>query len=253
VPSPGPDTILSRPIAKNQGILSTSAPRSAFLFPEFSTGGLGLPGDDEIFVFQYWPETFEDNYNPEYAAKQIPGGSHPLLQWTGGSGRDITFTAQFSAEIDEGISARGSDFLRGGRRNAAVTRLLPSQRYTVDIRSALNRIRSYMLGDYGGSGAGNINSLASPPKKLYLVLEGTRIGGQSDYILCVLRSAPITYEACFPSGVPRLAQVQMTFSEIVQGRASGGTSAITFIGRSSFESDARYYKYRGSVDRTVGV
>ena len=245
---PGPASIINRNLFVDQGILSTSSPRSAFLFPEFSSGGLGLPGDDEIFVFQYWPESFEDNYNPAYSEKQVPGGSHPLLQWTGGSGRDITFTAQFTSEVDPGIT-RGAF----GRPNPAITRLTPSDRYTVDVRAALNRIRSYMLPDYGGGAGFNINSLASPPKKLYLVLQGTRIGGQKDYILCVLRSAPITYEACFPNGTPRIAQVSMTFSEIVQGRSSGDTSAITFIGRSSFENDARYYKYRGSVDRHVGV
>lgn len=246
---PGPESVLLRNVIVDQGLLSTSAPRSAFLFPEFATGIPGIPGDDEIFVFQYWPESFEDNYNPEYSTKQIPGGSHPLLQWTGGSGRDITFTAQFTAEVDDGLS-RGAI----GRKNAAITRLTPSSRYTVDIRGALNRLRSFMLPDYGGgAGSFNINSLASPPKKLYLVLQGTRIGGEKDYILCVLRSAPITYEACFPSGVPRIAQVSMTFSEIVQGTGGADSSAITFIGRSSFENDGRNYKYRGDVDRVPGV
>jgi hypothetical protein len=231
-----------------QGILSTAQPRSAFVFPEIAVG-IQKGGLGQELVFQYWPETFEDTYNPEYSPKQVPGGSHPLLQWTGGSSRDITFTAQFTAEVDE---PRSLDTVTGARRNAAITSLTPSDRYTVDVRGALNRIRSFMLPSYGGSGGLNINSLTSPPKKLYLVLEGTRIGGDRDYILCVLRSAPITYEACFPSGVPRIAQVSLTFTEIVQHRASQGSS-ISFVGREPFENDGYYYRYRGTIDRTVGV
>jgi hypothetical protein len=241
----GVDALLRSSNIVVQGLLSTSSPRSAFLFPESSIAGTGAPGDDAPFVFQYWPETIEDNYNPEYATRSIPGGSHPLFQWTGGSGRDITFTAQFTAEVDQGFSARGG---LEGRPNAAPTALTPSARYTVDVRAALNRLRSFMLPDYDGTGF-NINTLASPPKKFFLVLQGTRIGGNKDYILCILRSAPITYQACFPNGTPRLAEVSLTFSEIVQTTSVTGSSSIQFIGRQSFERDGQFYRYRGSVNR----
>ncbi len=232
-------------------IIGPGEARSAYLFPsnvEKARGG-AADLDDELFVFQYWPETVEDSYNPEYATKQIPGGSHPLYQWTGGSGRDITFTAQFTSEIDASRnvgSPSGQDV-----RFAA---LQPGLRYTVDVRAALNRIRSYMRGSYrnataGGAGGG-VNSLARPPKKLFLVLEGSGIGGTRDDILCILRSAPITHEAFFPNGRVRIAQVSMTFSEIVQ-IDEGDEAQIQFIGREVFEQDGAYYKYRGTVDKVV--
>lgn len=239
-----------------QGLISTSEPRSAYLFPELMDSGMQRGGDDEIFVFQYWPETIDDSYTPEYATKQIPGGSHPILQWTGGSARDITFTAQFTAEVDNGFE-RNVQTAFGSGNNAARLDLLPSSRYTVDIRAALNRIRSYMLPSYGagnvaGGNGGGLNSLASPPKKLYLVLEGARMGGDRDEILCVLRSAPITYEASFPNGVPRIVQVAMTFTQVVQ-LSEGEDSRIQFIGREAFEADGAFYSYKGTVDRTVGT
>jgi len=235
----------------NQGLISTSDPRSAYLFPEL-VDPRGVADSDELFVFQYWPATVEDSYTPEYATKTIPGGSHPLYQWTGGSARDITFTANFTAEIDNGANRGGEQGAnsRGGVGSDATLGLVPGSRYTVDIRAGLNRIRSYMLGSYGGAGGG-LNSTASPPKKLYLVLEGARLGGDRDEILCLLRSAPITYEAFFPNGLPRIVQVSMTFSQVVQ-HSEGEDSRIQFIGRETFEQDARFYKYRGTVDRTVG-
>jgi len=240
---PGVEDLVRKNSFVTQGLLSTSDPRSAFLFPESSIGGTSIPGDDQVFVFQYWPETIEDSYSPTYGDRQIPGGSHPLYQWTGGSGRDITFTATFTAEVDVGVT-RGAF----GTRNPAITELTPSARYTVDVRAALNRLRSLMLPDYNGTGS-NINTLASPPKKFYLVLQGSRLGGNKDYILCILRSAPITYQASFPNGTPRMAEVSLTCTEIVQQTSTAGSSSIRFIGRGPFEKDGAFYSYRGTVDR----
>ena len=240
-------------LSETQNLFRDREPRAAYMFPEMvSFAGnkkAGVSGD-EIFVFQYWPETLDDTYNVEYAQKQIPGASHPLLQWIGGSGRQITFTAQFTAELDTGEA-------RGGLRNAAtlhqpLANLMPSDRYTVDIRAALNRLRSYMMADYGTQ-ANGLNSLASPPKKLWLVLEGTLLGGTDDAILVVLRSAPITYESWFPNGHPRIVQVSLTFDQIVQHSAAGqGQSSIKYIGRTPFEQDGANYKFRGTVDRVLG-
>lgn len=236
-----------------------SAPAPAYLFPAVfgPPGGgevtrhymqaAGLATSNEIFVFQYWPESVEDTYTPNYGMKQPVGGTHPLYQWTGGNGRDITFTAQFTAEVqterDRGVSAYNpsSGFLGE----------IPSLRYTVDIIAALNRIRSYMLPSYE-NGPTNIGR-AIAPKRLYLVLEGAQLGGDRDEVLCFLRSAPITYEAFFPSGKPRIVQVALTLSEIVQhGEGEGDQSKIMFIDRSPFEEDSKHYRYRGTVDRAIG-
>lgn len=218
-------------------LLSTVDQRMCYIFPESQ---IGVHGGGEDLVFQYWPETFDDSYTPDYAMKQVPGGSHPLFQWTGGSGRDISFIAQFTAEVDEGPV---------GAQRPNLTNVTPSARYNVDVRGALSKLRSFMLPSY--TETGQVNSLVAPPKRLILVMEGTGIGGNKDYISCILRGAPITYEALFPSGHPRIVSVSLTFSEIVQQQADTGSS-ITFIGRESFEQDGRNYRYRGTVDRTVG-
>lgn len=226
-------------------------PAPAFMFPEsVSTGRNRHPtrGDD-TFVLQYYPDSVSDTYSPEYAQKQIPGGTHPLQQWVGGSGRDISFTAQFTAEIDLFTKTARVDVQANKGLN--VLGLHPSSRYTVDIRAAMARFMTYMLPSYGGRTGGGLNNLASPPPKLWLALTGLKLGGNSDSILTVLKSAPITYEAFFPNGTPRIVQVSLTFSEIVQRTVKGGTS-IKFIGREMFEQAASNYKYRGSADKVLG-
>jgi len=214
------------------------------MWPETKPGKPPIPGDDEIFVFQYWPESLTDTYTPDYAEKKVPGGSHPLVQWTGGSGRQIGFTANFTAEVDiDANSTLATDLEE--------VKLLPSGRYTVDVRAAVARLQSYLRGDYPD---GSLNQAAKPPKRMYLTLENTRLGGDRDEILVVLREAPITYQAWFPNGTPRVVEVNCTFQEVVQhGSATDSEgSQITFIGRSSFEKTGKDYKYRGTVDRVLG-
>jgi len=240
-------------LSDTKDIFRDGEPRAAYMFPEMvSVAGnkrQAAESSDETFVFQYWPESLDDTYNVEYAQKQVPGASHPLLQWIGGSGRQVTFTAQFTAEMDMG-DTRGSQ--RTNYTRLASVGLMPSDRYTVDIRAALSRLRSFMMADYGTQASG-LNSLASPPKKLWLVLEGSLLGGTDDAILVVLRSAPITYESWFPNGHPRMVQVSLTFDEIVQHSSAGrGQSSIKYIGRTPFEQDGRNYQYRGTVDRVLG-
>lgn len=224
-------------------LLGEEEPRSCYLFPEIPGQGLryNATPNDEIFVFQYWPETLDSTYTVNYAQKSPMGGTHDLQQWTGGSGRDITFSTAFTAEMNTG----GRD-----GANSGIVSLLPSARYTVDVRGAVSMLQSFMLPSYG---RGGLNDLAHPPKKLYLVLEGTGLGGDRDAVLCLLKSAPITYEAWFQNGTPRIVALALTFSEIVQRTTTNPEkAAIRFAGRESFERDGAHYKYRGATDRTMG-
>jgi hypothetical protein len=224
-----------------------SAPAPCYVFPARLGAPVGRQNMEvEVFVFQYWPESVEDTYNVDYGIKQPAGGSHPLYQWTGGSGRDITFTAQFTSEFQVERDSAPSPY----NPASGFIGVLPSQRYTVDIIAALNRIRSYMLPKYdaGGTQIGR----GRPPARLYLILEHAQLGGDRDEVLCILRAAPITYESFWPSGKPRIVQVAMTFSEVVQHGGEGEGSKIQFIDRSPFERDSRHYLYRGTIDRAVG-
>lgn len=246
-----------------------SAPRQAvaYLFPEISgvgnnlakttltPGGVSLDGSkdlNDVFVFQFWPQQVTDNYTPNYSTKQIPGASHPLYQWTGGNGRTISFTAQFVSEIrEDALSLQnsgvvGADFRSrlntAGRvnsvANAVGAALLPSTRYKVNVSAALAALQQYLYPTYGTD-----QGVAKPPKKLVLVLPGTRLGRSesADGILCIMKSANVTMEAWFPSGELRSASVSLEFAEIIQ-YTQGEGSNIKYIGAESYTGLAAKYQ-----------
>lgn len=232
-------------------ILSTDAPQSAFLWAGADKETLlalsKTAQTNEFLYFQYWPQSLQDDYQVEYAEHSIPGGSHPLYQWVGGQGRTITFQAIFTSEIDETrYRLGGGNVVAGGALNAlGQSALTPSSIYTVDVDAALSRLRGWMLPKYNSEA--KIGE-ANPPPILYLALRGTQLAGSGsggEVIRVILRSAPITYEAWFPNGRPRIATVDLTLSEIVQ--YSGATPSVQFIDRRNFENTK--YNFRGVGDR----
>ena len=246
-----------------------AAPRQrvAYLFPElgqfgasqFSGTGAGLTpnyGVSELFVFQFWPSQVTDNYTPNYSTKQIPGASHPLYQWVSGSGRNISFTANFISEVRDdalfggassnlpftsritGASAGGA----AGRTTSALgAAFLPSSRYTVNVAGALASLQRYLYPSYNEQTASK--GITKPPKKLVLVLPGTKLGRAdgADGVLCILKGANVTMESWFPSGELRAASVSLQFAEIVQYTASSGTN-IRYIGAESYDGLAKTYQ-----------
>jgi len=251
--------------------LVSDAPQSVFLFPT-PQGGIGdgaktgLPAQnpannaDPPLYFQYWPQTLNDNYAVEYATHKIPGGSHPLYQWVGGSGRTLSFTAVFTAEIN---MKRSTNLVTGGINNqqarqranvanAISTSLIPSSQYTVDVSAAIARLRSWMMPKYGNS---NRVGRVGPPKILTLVFPGTKLSGRSggtlsNTVTVILTSAPVTYESWFPDGTVRVATVNLSFNEVVQTPGNGSSRGkVEFIGRDDFEETAKGYKFRGLPNR----
>ena len=62
-------------------VLTDDAPAPFYLFPEsIRSKGNSAKFDQDAFVFQYWPETLESNYNVEYGQRSVFGGTHPLFQ-----------------------------------------------------------------------------------------------------------------------------------------------------------------------------
>jgi len=239
----------------------------AYMFPEtpasvsagyFTNGGFRPSRQiNDVFVFQFWPQQVSDNYTPNYATKNIPGGSHPIFQWTSGNGRDLSFTAQFVSEIREesvfGL-VKNSDFrarisasagasitsnFGGGAIPGIGALLLPSSRYTVNVAAAIAALQQYLYPSYDGTDA-----TAIPPKKLILVLPGTKLGrnDNADGILCIMRGASVTMESWFPNGELRSVTVALKFSEIVQ-RSTGGAnvSNIKYIGAEAYKYLAGKY------------
>lgn len=245
--------------------------RVAYLFPEVSfgnnptsqtspSGGFVPDGQTirDVFVFQFWPDQVQDNYTPNWSTKNIPGGSHPIYQWTSGSGRDISFNAQFVSEIAENnglLTDQTADFQSRIQRSTAQTPfqqiggaallgplLLPSSRYNVNVSAAIAALQQYLYPDYVDNEQSG--RYAKPPRKLVLVLPGTNLGRSvgDDAILCIMRSASVTMESFFPSGQLRAATVSLKFSEIVQQSSGDGqASNIKYIGARSYQELARLY------------
>jgi hypothetical protein len=229
------------------------APQKVYLFP---TNPRALPGgrflaQSEALFFQYWPQSLSDEYAVDYVEHNIPGGSHPLYQWSGGRGRTIAFEAVFTSELNT-LRTAGSSSLAGAAATAAAASisLLPSAPYTVDVSAALAKIRSWMMPKY--SPGGRLGE-TEPPKILTLVFPNTKLAGSTDLIQVILRSAPITIESWFPNGQVRVATVQLTFNEVVQtpggGNGQSNATRVKFIGRDAFESEGSKYKFRGLADR----
>ena len=211
-----------------------------------------------VFIFQFWPQQVQDNYTPNYATKSIPGGSHPIFQWTSGSGRDISFTAQFVSEIreDRPFNAANTDFRARITSQAAVSPtsgalgavgsapilgplFLPSARYTVNVAAAIAALQQYLYPSYPSN-----EDIAKPPRKLILVLPGTKLGRgpEDDGILCIMRGASVTMESWFPNGELRAASVSLRFSEVVQrSSGAGNASAIKYIGAEAYTALAKHY------------
>lgn len=258
-------------------LVATPGQQVAYLFPEISRTNINQVGPppnakpgsttidvggvlSDVFVFQFWPSQVQDNYEVNYATKQIPGGSHPLYQWVGGNGRTISFDATFVSEVAEddlaptlpfnrrielqaaGIS-EASRVLRGVATGVAAA-FLPSSRYTVDVASAIHALQRFLYGNYNDIAA--LKGIAQPPQKLVLVLPGTRLGRRpgADGILCILLRADATIESWFPNGQIRAATVSLQFAEVVQV-ADGEGSNIRFIGASEFTDSADNYLVQG--------
>ena len=198
---------------------SLAVPRQAvaYMYPELLPGDLA-PKPEDTFVFQYWPESVSDSHPMEYATKTIPGGSHPLQQWTGGSERTISFEAQFTSEVSETDAVVKA----GG---------VPSSRYTVNVAAARDRLESLRLPSYSSN---QFTGRVKPPKRVFLVLPNTRLGHDRDEVLVYIKDVSYTYESWFPDGSPRIMTVSLSFAESVQHGSAQG-SQIRFVGREVYE------------------
>lgn len=182
--------------------------------------------DDEIFTFQYWPESIQDTYEPNYEEMPIPGGSHPLYQYVGGGARNISFTATFTSEIKDQSNIQDGT----------------NAKYSVDVRAAIARLQRYLYPKYR---KGGLLGVTEAPPRLVLVLTNTNLGRDQDEILVILRSAPVSYTHWFPDGTPRVAQLDLEFSEIVQTRQDNNRTKVNFIGSKRYEGVAK--RYRSSI------
>lgn len=176
-------------------------------------------------AFQYFPESLSDSKAVSWQTKEVPGGSLPLYQWTASGERSISFTAQFSTDVDPfpavneagatGLSAAGDTALAEAYKTRLKSNGVADR--NIDVRSAIIWLRQFMLPTYQSG-----KTLPPPKLMLYLPKSGIGLAGGStnllsaDSIVCVMTQCEVTWEKFFPSGNVRLASVQLGFAQIPQ-------------------------------------
>lgn len=183
--------------------------------------------EGSAIAFQYWPETIQDTRPVEWSPRNIPGGSHPIYQWTHGGERRISFTAVFTTDTspDEAILeyVDGLFDVSLGRSYNSPYDLQADQplsglelgKRDLDLRSVISWLRWFTYPTYG---IGN-DLRAFEPAKCLLVLPHTKLGHSgSDYIMTVMTQCDVTYEAWFTTGFPRIIEVSLEFAEVVQSQ-----------------------------------
>lgn len=174
----------------------------------------------ESFVFQYFPDEVSDTKAVNWQQKEVPGGSLPIYQYINSGERLISFTANFTSDVDylaHGQNKAGE--LYGRIKEAGL------ERRNVDVRTALVHMRNFVLPSYGGE-----SQLGSPltfaPQKIRLLMPNSGIGmyggfpsGQTitpDSIVCHMTQCDFQFIAFFPSGLPRIASVSLAFAQSAQ-------------------------------------
>lgn len=178
---------------------------------ELAGGAISDASVTKSFIaLQYWPESLTDSRGAEWNPRMIPGGSHPIYQWTHGGERRISFQCVFTTDTAPPDETSGRD-----DPYADVSILTAIQKGTrdMDIRAVVSWLRYFTYPMYGRGP----DLRAFEPPKCILVFPNTKLGHDgSDYLVCVMTQCDVTYEAWFPNGVPRIMEVSLEFAEVVQ-------------------------------------
>jgi len=181
------------------------------------------PAKDAGIAFQYWPESLTDSRPSEWNPRNIPGGSHPIYQWTHGGERRLSFTAVFTRDHEPPPREKAGGI--GGAIGAVVSAVESAASFVglggpeadpmrnVPIEAAIHWLRYFTYPYYIQD-----DLRVFEPPKCILVLPGTNLGHKIDEhdIVCVMTTCDVTYEAWFPSGRPRIVEISLEFAETVQ-------------------------------------
>lgn len=223
------------------------------------------------FSFQYFPETISDSMGAEYSSGAVAGGSLPIGAYKRGTDRVITFTAQFSCDMNLLMKTDPQDpgFVNLSAQVFDQLRDIKEDHRNVDIRAAVVWLRRFLLPTYkkGGSDVGQ--GLTQAPRKLLLYLPNSGIGiagGDDDLrgalspdmVLCYLTQCDVEYQAFFPSGLPRLASVQLSFTQCPQHGGAvffpAATGKMDDVVRDGAPyGDFKIYPYTVKMQRSLGL
>lgn len=171
-----------------------------------------VSGDNEVFSCQFWPETISESWSPQWVDKAIPGGSHPLKQWSASGGRTISFSIIIARDMrpKTGPDALPPALVSQGLDPSGVS----LYEHNPDVRDRMRALRRFVLPTYEESSG---VSMAKPPP--VLEVNGGEIGwGQdgSGIIYAVVTGLSFSYQRLFENGTPRVVTADITLAEVVQ-------------------------------------
>lgn len=203
-------------------------------------------------AFQYWPETVQDSRAVDWNPRSVPGGSHPIYQWSASGERKISFTAVFTNDF-EPEEEKGSGGV-GGLIDSAVNAVQsaaasiglagsppkPGDKLRqVDVAAAISWLRWFTYPYYEQD-----DLRVYEPAKALLVMPGSSISFDGEHsIACVMTQCEVTYEAFFPNGAPRIVEVSLEFAEVVQSE-----TGVRFHSRDKMKRSAGVGDYLKPVD-----
>lgn len=233
-------------IASALGVSETSEPVSCALEAYDPATGEG----SELIAFQYFPETITDTRAVEWARRQIPGGSHPILTWISGGERVISFTAIFTQDRNPEQQSLLSQALTGtfdigisddAKRNIDAA---PSGDDQAGIPSAIAYLRSFTYPTYP-------NGLAKAPPLGIVYLPNSGIigfGGYPGSVVGAMVECNVTYEKFHRNGAPKIAAVSLSFVEVVNDSPGWSFhSADDFVNLSEKYRDGRIVEPSESI------
>ena len=165
-------------------------------------------------ALQYWPESLSDNRSSEWNPRNIPGGSHPIYQWTRGGERRLSFTAVFARdhEPDDSKTTNLGGFLKSAASAIGLGPQEGDPAREPPIEAAIKWLRYFTYPLYR---EGSVR--VSEPPKIMLVFPNSGLAHDgSEGLVTVMTGCDVTYEAWFPNGKPRIVEVQLEFAEVVQ-------------------------------------
>ncbi len=186
----------------------------------------GVPLKDKKRSFQFWPSEINDSGDPNYSARNIPGGSVPFYQWVNNADSVISFDVSFTRDLIGRIDGRN----------------IEESKYNVDVAAAVSWLKSLKMPNYR---QGDIH--VEPPYTLKLVTPGMNVWfNGNQYANVLMAQCSVTYKDWMrdpddgSKSILVSANVSLSFNQTIQGQRS-----LKFPGRSGFEGMASNYTYGG--------